>query len=217
MKLSENTLAVLKNFASINSGVVLGSGKIQKTISPEKSIMVEAHLEDDIPSKFGIYDLNQFLGNVTTLRNPELTFTANDVTLDDGDLSLTYHACSPNLIISPPDKELVLKNVDVSFSLPNATLQKLLKVATMNGLPNLTVIGKDGELRLKIHEKANDTSNHGSVKIGDYVGEDFTATFKTENLKLLPDDYNVQVQKNAFARFENVNKTLTYFVALETK
>ena len=217
MKLSENTLAVLKNFASINSGVVLNAGKVQKSISPEKSILVEAQLEDDIPSKFGIYDLNQFLGNVTTLRNPELTFTNEDVTLDDGDLALTYHACSPNLIISPPEKELVLKTVDVTFSLPNATLQKLLKVATMNNLPNLTVVGKDGELRLKIHERANDTSNHGSVKIGDYAGADFTATFKTENLKLLPDDYNVEVQKNAFAKFVNVNKTLTYFIALETK
>lgn len=217
MKLSENTLAVLKNFASINSGVVLNAGNTQKTISPEKSILVEARLEDNIPSKFGIYDLNQFLGNVTTLKNPELSFTSESVTLDDGDLALTYHACSPNLIISPPDKELVLKTVDVSFALPNATLQKLLKVATMNNLPNLTVVGKDGELRLKIHERSNDTSNHGSVKIGDYAGADFTATFKTENLKLLPDDYNVEVQKNAFARFENVNKTLTYFVALETK
>lgn len=217
MKLSENTLAVLKNFASINSGVVLNAGKVQKSISPEKSILVEAQLEDDIPSKFGIYDLNQFLGNVTTLRNPELTFTNEDVTLDDGDLALTYHACSPNLIISPPEKELVLKTVDVTFSMPNATLQKLLKVATMNNLPNLTVVGKDGELRLKIHERANDTSNHGSVKIGDYAGADFTATFKTENLKLLPDDYNVEVQKNAFAKFVNVNKTLTYFIALETK
>lgn len=217
MNLSENTLSVLKNFSTINSGVVLTSGKVQKTISPEKSILVEAHIEDDIPSKFGIYDLNQFLGNLTTLRNPDLTFDNEWVTMNDGDLCLTYHACSPNLIISPPDKELVLKSVDVSFSLPSATLQKLLKVATMNSLPNLTVIGKDGELRLKIHERANDTSNHGSVKIGDYAGEDFSATFKTENLKLLPDDYNVEIQKNAFAKFQNVKKTLTYWIALESK
>ena len=217
MKLSENTLAVLKNFASINSGVVLKKGNTQKTISPEKSILVEATLEDNLSSDFGIYDLNQFLGNVTTLKNPELTFTQSDVTLDDGDLALTYHACSPNLIISPPDKELALKTVDCKFSLSNAVLQKLLKVATMNSLPNLTVVGKDGELRLKIHEKANDTSNHGSVKIGDYAGEDFVATFKTENLKLLPDDYNVELQKGAFAKFVNAAGNLKYFIALETK
>lgn len=217
MKFSDNTLAVLKNFSTINSGVVLKSGKTQKTISPEKSILVEATLEDNLPSDFGIYDLNQFLGNVTTLKTPELNFTSNAVTLDDGEFSLTYLSCSPNLIVSPPEKELALKQIDVSFALTNSVLQKLLKIAQMNNLPNLTVLGKDGELRLKIHEKANDTSNHGSVKIGDYAGDDFTATFKTENLKLLPDDYNVEVQKNAFAKFVNVNKTLTYFIALETK
>jgi hypothetical protein len=217
MKLSESSLSVLKNFASINSGVVLQAGRTQKTISPEKSILVEVTLEDDFPSQFGIYDLNQFLGNVTTLKNPELTFTSEAVKLDDGELAFDYHACPSNLIISPPDKELVLKQVDVKFSLPNVTLQKLLKVAAMNNLPNLSVVGKNGELRLKIHEKANDTSNSGSIKIGDYAGSDFTASFKAENLKLLPDDYNVEIQSGAFAKFINQNGNLKYFIALETK
>lgn len=217
MKLSDNTLAVLKNFASINSGVVLSAGKTQKTISPEKSILVEATIDDDIPTQFGIYDLNQFLGNLTTLRNPELTFNKEAVTLDDGELSFDYRACSANLIITPPDKELVLKSVDVKFSLPNETLQKLIKVATMNGLPNLSVVGKNGALLLKIHERANDTSNSGTIKIGEYAGQDFTASFKTDNLKLLPNDYNVEIQKGAFAKFENASNTLKYFIALETK
>ena len=217
MKLSENTLSVLKNFASINGGVVLSSGKVQKTISPEKSILVEATIDDDIPTQFGIYDLNQFLGNLTTLRNPELTFSNDAVKLDDGELSFDYRACSANLIITPPDKELVLKSVDVTFSLPNVTLQKLIKVATMNNLPNLSVVGKNGELLLKIHERANDTSNSGTIKIGDYAGKDFIATFKTDNLKLLPNDYTVEIQERAFAKFEDAAKTLKYFIALETK
>jgi hypothetical protein len=217
MKLSDNALTVLKNFASINSGVVLNAGKIQKTISPEKSILVEATLEDDVPTKFGIYDLNQFLGNVTTLRNPELTFKNESVVLDDGELAFDYMACSPNLIITPPDKELALKTVDVKFNLPNAMFQKLLKMATMNSLPNLSVEGKDGSLNLLIHEKANDTSNRGAIKIGDYAGKDFIATFKTENLKLVPDDYDVEVQTGAFAKFENKAGNLKYFIALETK
>ena len=64
MKMNERTLTVLKNFASINSGVVLRPGLVQKTVSPESTILVEAHLEDDFTETFGIYDLNQFLGNV---------------------------------------------------------------------------------------------------------------------------------------------------------
>ena len=217
MKLSENTLSTLKNFAAINSGVVLAAGSAQRTISPEKSILVEATIDDDIPTQFGIYDLNQFLGNLTTLRNPELTFGKEGVVLDDGELSFEYRACSANLIITPPEKELILKSVDVTFFLPNDTLQKLIKVATMNGLPNLSVVGKNGELLLKIHERANDTSNSGTIKIGEYAGQDFTASFKTDNLKLLPNDYNVEIQKGAFAKFENAAKTLKYFIALETK
>ena len=88
MKLSEQTLTVLKNFASINSGVVLQKGNVQKTISPEQTILFEAKLEDNIPEPFGIYDLNQFLGNVTTLKNPELTFSDKSVIMDDGDIQL---------------------------------------------------------------------------------------------------------------------------------
>lgn len=217
MKLSDNALTVLKNFASINSGMVLNAGKVQKTISPEKSILVEATLEDNVPSKFGIYDLNQFLGNLITLRNPELTFSKDSVTLDDGELSFEYLACSPNLIISPPDKELMLKNVDVKFSLPNATFQKLLKMAAMNSLTNLSIEGKNGSLYLLIHERANDTSNKGAVNIGAYTDKDFIATFKTDNLKLVPDDYDVEVQIGAFAKFVNKAGNLKYFIALETK
>lgn len=218
MKLSDNALSVLKNFASINSGVVLKAGKTQKTISPEKSILVEATLEDDIPNEFGIYDLNQFLSVITSLKNPELTFSKDSVVLkDDDNFAVTYRGCSSNLIITPPEKELVLKDITTKFSLANATSQKLIKVASMINLPNLSVIGKGGELLLKIHEKANDTSNDGVQKIGEYAGKDFSATFKTENLKLLPDDYNVEVQAGAFAKFTNQNNNLTYFIALETK
>ena len=91
MKLSENTLTILKNFAAINSGVVLSPGKKQRTISPEKSILVEAVLDDDIPSEFGIYDLNEFLGIFTFLKNPEITFGNNLVVLiDEGGFKFTY-------------------------------------------------------------------------------------------------------------------------------
>lgn len=217
MKLSEYTLAVLKNFSSINGGVVLEKGSVQKTISPEKSILVEAELEDKIPSKFGIYDLNQFLGNVTTLNNPDLKFSEKYVEMKDDTFNLYYLSCSPELIITPPSKELTLKNPDVSFDITEAVLTKLLRLASMNSLPNLSVIGKDGELRLQAHEKSNDSSNHASTKIGTYKGKDFTATFKTENLKIIPDDYTVEVKSGAFARFTSKTKKLTYFIALETK
>lgn len=217
MKFSDNTLTILKNFASINSGVVFKQGNVQKTISPEKTILVEATLSDSLPVEFGIYDLNQFLGNITTLKSPELSFSDKVVTMKDDDMTFDYHACSPNLVLTPPDKELTLKQTDVTFVLPNNNLQKLMKIAVMNGLTHLSVVGRDGQLNLKIHEKANDTSNQGMIKIGEYAGDDFIASFNIDNLKLLPDDYTVELQVGAFARFVNKANTLKYFVPLESK
>ena len=221
MKLNENTLNVLKNFSAINTGLVLQKGNVQKTISPSKSVLVEVELEDSIPQQFGIYDLNQFLGNVTTLDSPELSFNDNLIQMNDGNVTFNYRACSPSLITSPPDKELALKQVDVSFILTNAILTKLLKLASMNNLTHLSVVGKNGEIRLQMHERANDTSNDASFKLNDYDGPNFMASFKVENLKLLPGDYSVEIQLNAFAKFvasSGVFKDkIKYFVALETK
>jgi hypothetical protein len=217
MKLSENTLSVLKNFSTINSGIVLQKGNVQKTISPEKSILVEAEIEDALPEQFGIYDLNQFLGNVSTLNNPDLTFSENTVLMSDGEITFNYYSCSINLIVSPPDKELKLKQVDVSFTLTNANLSKLLRLAAMNNLTHLSVVGKNGEIRLQTHEKANDTSNYASFKLNDYNGEDFTASFKVENIKLIPGDYDVEIQLGAFAKFVSKSGKIKYFIALESK
>lgn len=221
MKLSENTLSVLKNFSAINSGLVLQKGKTQKTISPEKSILVEVELDDSLPEQFGIYDLNQFLGNISTLNSPELTFSDSAVVMNDGEINFNYYSCSTNLIVSPPDKELKLKQTDVSFTLTNAVLTKLLRLASMNNLTHLSVVGQNGEIRLQTHEKANDTSNHASFKLNDYNGEDFTASFKVDNIKLIPGDYDVEIQLGAFAKFTAsagaFKDKIKYFIALESK
>lgn len=217
MQLSEYTLTVLKNFSTINSGLVIKSGNIQKTMAPDKSVLVQVEIDDSFPIEFGIYDLNQFLGNVTTMSNPELSFADKTVTMKDDLFSLVYYSCSPEVIISPPEKELVLKDPDVRFDLNNAVMTKILRLASMNNLPHLSVIGKSGELLLCSHDKSNAGSNHATTKIADHSGDDFTITFKTENLKIIPDDYSVEAKSGAFARFVSKNNKLVYFIALEAK
>lgn len=218
MKLTTRTLNILKNFASINSGLMLVPGKEQSTISsPSKAILVKAILDDDFPVEFTIYDLNQFLGIVTTLNDPDLTFTEKNVSVKDDNLTFTYNKCAPTMIVTPPRKELELDKVDVAFYLPNTILSKLLKIGAMTSLPHLSVLGKDGDILMQAHERSNDTSNFGWSKLGEFAGPNFTATFKTENIKLLPDDYRVELQVGKFAKFVNTAGNLTYFIALESK
>lgn len=221
MKFSEDTLVVLKNFASINSGLVLNKGNVQRTISSEKSVLAEATLEESIPFQLGIYDFNQFLGNVSALGDAELTFYDNRIVMSDGEIELNYYSSPTSNIISPPDKELKMKKVDASFVLTNNVLQKFLRLAAMNNFSNISLIGKDGEIRLHTHIKNVDTSNYASIKLNDYSGEDFAATFKVENIKLLPADYDVEIEFGAFAKFtcrSGIFKDkIRYFIALEAK
>ena len=217
MKLSENTLAILKNFSTINSGIVLKKGTAQRTMSPDKTILAEVTFEDEIANDFGIYDLPQFLGNISTLTNADVEFASDKVIMSDESVKLSYYSCSPTLITSPPDKSLEMKSVDVQFDLTVAQSQKLLRLAAMNSLPNLTVVGKNGKLLLKTHDKENDTSNFASMEIGNHMGNDFEKSFKTDNLKMIADDYKVSITFAGFALFESKNKNLKYFIALESK
>jgi len=217
MKLSETSLLTFKNFASINSGVVLNAGHVQRTWSVDKSILVEAELEESFPYIFGIYDLNQFLGNVTTLKTPTLTFSSDYVTLNDNDMNIKYRACDSELISSPPNKTLVLNEPDVTFDLTQVALTKILKLASMNNLFNISVIGENGKLRIQAHDKSNDKSNEIFTELDSWSGADFICTFRSENIKVIPDDYSVSIKLNAFSHFKSKTRNLSYFITLLTK
>lgn len=216
MKLSDYTLTILKNFSTINSGIVLLPGGKQRTIAVDGSIVAEAATDDITPVKFGIYDLNQFLGNVNTLNDPDLSFHDKKVEMEDSSTNLTYYAASLETIVSPPeDKAITLEHADSSFTLPEEVLNKVKKLADMNGLSNLTFVGSEGKIKLKAHERKNDTSNFVSSDLTDYEGEDFHSTFKTENFKMIPGNYTVEIKNGCFAKFSNQNHDLNYIIAME--
>jgi hypothetical protein len=218
MKLSERTLSVLKNFAQINSGIVLRKGKTLRTVSLENTILAEANVDEDFTETFGIYELNDFLGNVTTLTNPELTFTHENVLMKDGDIEFNYMASSLNLIVSPPeDKSIAMKDPDVSFDISQSNLQKLLRLAAMNDLTHISISNKNGGIYLQTLAVKNDTSNSVSLRVADYDGVDFKSLIKVENLKMISDDYNVVLKIGGFTSWTNKSGTLKYFIALEKK
>ena len=220
MKFSDYTLTVLKNFASINSGIVLEKGNVIRTMHPDKAILVEAEIEETIPVESGIYDLNQFLGCVTTMNKPDLTFKDNSIVMSDDSFSLDYRTCSTSLILRPGSKSITLTDPDAKFNLTSSTLTKILRLASMNNLPNLSLMSKSGELYLQVHDKANDSATVVKTKLVDvHQGDDFTATFKTEYLhsKVIPDDYFVEVKFDAFAKLTSKSNKLVYFIALDPK
>jgi len=215
MKLSEKTLTLLKNFSSINQSILFKEGSSLRTISVMKNILAEAAIEEEIPKDFGIYDLNQFLNGLALHQHPELDF-GNDgyAVIREGKMRSKYFFADPNVIVTPPDKEISLPSEDVCFQLNTQQLDKLLKAAAVYQLPDLSAIGEAGVVKLVVRDKKNDTSNDFAVVVGE-TDEEFVFNFKVENIKILPGSYDVVVSSKLLSRFSHQDFDLKYYIALE--
>tara|TARA_B100000686_G_C16734489_1_gene942768 strand:- start:1054 stop:1734 length:681 start_codon:yes stop_codon:yes gene_type:complete len=215
MKLSDKTLTLLKNFSSINQSILFKKGSSLKTISVMKNILAEATIEEDLPTDFGIYDLNQFLNGLGLHQNPDLDFeNQGHVVIREGRSRTKYFFADPQVIVTPPDKEISLPTEDVSFELSTSHLDKLLKAAAIYQLTDLAVVGGDGVVKIVVRDKKNDTSNDFSIVVGE-TESTFSFNFKVENIKILPGTYDVVVSRNLLSRFTCRDYDLTYYIALE--
>ena len=215
MKLSEKTLTVLKNFAGINNSILVKEGNQLRTISVAKNILAEANIDEEFPRQFGVYDLNQFLNGLSLHQDPDLDFTEESyLNIREGKRRVKYFYADPQVIISPPDKQITLPTEDVHFQLESTSLDKLLKAAAVYQLPDLSAVGGDGVVKLVVRDKKNDTSNEYSIVVGE-TDKVFSFNFKVENIKIIPGAYDVVVSSKLLSRFNNSNLNLTYYIALE--
>jgi hypothetical protein len=216
MKLSDNTLTLLKNFAGINQSILVKQGNKLRTISIAKNILAEAEITEEFPREFAVYDLNQFLNGLSLHQDPDLDFTENSyITIREGKRRVKYFYADPNVIISPPEKEIKLPSEDVCFQLETGALEKLVKAAAVYQLPDISAIGDAGVIRLVVRDKKNDTSNEYSIVVGE-TDEQFTFNFKVENIsKIVSGAYNVVVSRKLLSQFTNTKHNLFYWIALE--
>ena len=216
MKLSEKTLALLKNFSTINQSILFKKGNTLRTMSVMKNILAEADIEEEIPQDFAIYDLVQFLNGIDLYDNHELDFkNESHLFIRGGKNNRTkYFFADPSVIVAPPEKTLTLPSEDVSFTFDNNQLISILKASAIYGLPDLSAVGEAGVVKLVVRDKKNDTSNEFAINVGE-TDKKFSFNFKVENIKILAGTYNVVISEKLLSRFVNENYNLTYFIALE--
>ena len=153
MTLCDNTLMVLKNFAGINNSILVKKGSKLRTMSVAKNILAEADITEDFPREFGIYDLNQFLNGLSLHQDPNLDFSEDTyLTIREGKRRVKYFFADPQVIVSPPEKEINLPTQDVCFQIESITLDKLLKAAAVYQLPDLSAVGKNGVIKLVVRD-----------------------------------------------------------------
>jgi hypothetical protein len=215
MILSENTLNVLKNFSTINQGIVVKPGKTLRTISSNKAILAEAIVDEDFPNEFGIYDLHKLLG-VVDKNSAEVEFEKEFLVFRSvGKIRLRYTA--PTLILTPPNKSINIPSYDVKFTLSAEILSWIFSMASVLKCPNIVVKsdGKGSDINIWAMDVKGEIVDDATVKVDGESDISFQAVLKIDNLKVLPGSYNVELSSVGVGKFSHTTKNLIYWIATE--
>lgn len=215
MKLSKETIEVLKNFSSINSNILVNPGDVLTTVSPVKNVLAEAKIPEAFPIQFGLWDLTKFLGVISLFQDPEFVFDEKHVTIYNKNSSVKFFYSEPKLLTAPT-KKIQMPDVVVNFELKQKDFSELMKAAAVLQLPDICVRSNDDKIEMVVLDKKDTTSNSYSIVVGDNTNNaTFTFYMKAENLKLIPGDYDVGIGEKVVSRFVSKNRYLTYWIALE--
>ena len=217
MKLSDQTLEVLKNFSDINTNILVKPGSELSTISTMKNILAKATITESFDKQFAVYDLSELLGIVSAIEKPDVDISNEKfMTIGStGSKSKAKYYYSDESVVTSPQKDVVMPDADVNFQLKDEILSKLLKMAAIMKLPDLSLVGVKGQdVILKVHDKKNSANSYEEF-VGTEASADFTFNFKIENLKIIPGDYDVAVSSKSISHFKNKVKPIEYWIALE--
>lgn len=220
MKLSDKTLTVLKNFGAINSGIFLKQGNVLKTVSSHKNILAQATIPDNIPSDFGIYDLNEFLSVLSLHKDDlELDFDSKNIVISGrkGRSKIKYRACDATMIVVPPEKQLTMPSPEITFEMSAEDFRWILDAANVLGSPQISVESDGETVTINTLDLANDAAHTDSLKLETVgTGAKYKMIFKTENIsKILPGAYEVKVSSKGISHFKNKTVPIEYWITTE--
>ena len=215
MILSDDTLELLKSFSTINQSLLFKSGNVLATVSPSKTIVAKATVNDTFPVEFAVYNLPEFLNDIGNFdHSPELTFEDNRVVMTDGEFSSSYPFDNAELIISPPKTDLELPSVDAEFKLSKSALLKVLRGASILARPEVAFICDGENISFSAIDVRNDMPKNFEHKVGQNT-KNFKFVFRLENMQLMPRDYDVTISHSGhIAHFKS--DIVEYYVVVES-
>ena len=217
MNLSNETLTILKNFATIQPNIVFKAGQEIKTIAEAKNIVAKATITETIPQNFGIYDLNDFLSSMSLFSQPTFAFAddGKSASISEGKSSLKYFF-SDESSLTHPQKDVAMPPIDVSFTLTADTLAALRKATSLLSVNTISVEDAGSGIVVRVKDPKNSTSNsYGTEVEGNNNGHTFKFHFDIANFKILPGDYDVSISGKLISHFKHKTQPVEYWIALE--
>lgn len=214
MKISSETINILKNFSGINANLVFKPGKELKTISEAKTIMANASILEEFPQDFGVYDLNEFLSLYNLMEDPDLSFSDKYMIMSDGSQKIKYFYSEID-ILTQPTKDINMPECEVVLDITSTDLDKIRKAAAVLGHSELAFSSDGGEVVASVFNEKDSTANTFDINLNTTSTETFNYVFSISNLKMLQGDYKVSISSRLISNWRNADNPLDYFIALE--
>ena len=214
MKLSPNTLNILKNFATIQPNLVVNPGSVIKTIAESKSILAEAQVTETFDKTFGLYDLNEFLNVYTLLEDPEVEFNDDHLKLESGNCVLTYRFSEIGNLTTPT-KSIQLNEGDVTLSLTENQIAAIRSAASVLGHAIVGFVGDGNQIKVAVHDPIGGNGNALEIDLDIKTNHTFHLNFQTAEIKVLSGDYDVILSKKLISKWVNKSDAVTYYIALD--
>lgn len=213
MKIDSRMREILKNFSTINPSIVFKPGRVLRTTSQLKTVLAHATIGQDIESSFAISDLNRFLSALSLFDEPTVELERTRLSISDGKQKVNYTFGDPDLIVAPSsDKKPSMPSTEVSFALTNETLQQVRRAMGVLSTPELAVVGDGNKILLQAVDSKKPGSDTFAIEVGT-TSHTFSMYFRADNIKLLPDNYQVEISSKRIAHFAGTD--VEYWVAVE--
>jgi len=215
MKISENTINILKNFSNINGSILVRPGNVLTTVGVQRTIYATATVEEEFPQQFAIYELPKFLGILSLFQDHDITFGEHQLTIVGGNHIVNFTYADVSTIIAPPiDKKIVVDPAEIEFKINHFDFHKVLKAAAILQVPNIAVVGDGETIKISAVNSKNPTSDTFSIEVG-ATDKRFNMVFRVEYLvKLLPLSYNIKINSKGISSFTDNN--IQYFIMTES-
>lgn len=220
MKLSSETLQILKNFSQINQSIQIKEGSVIRTMSPTSTLMAKASVDEYFPQMFCIFDLSKFLGLITLFDDPDLEFHDKYMTISNSKQRVNYTYCDPSHIDAPPEKEIVIPSPFVELEINQQTFVHIMKAASVLQSPEICISGDGNVASINAINSKNTSADTFKIDIG-HTSHVMDIIFKTDNMKVVTfplgknstDDFYCKISGQGVGYFKCDN--IEYWIAAE--
>ena len=216
MKISENTLKMLKWMTSVNGGIKIDEGNKLYSKSESQAMCCVCEVEETFPKAFVTTNLAKFLSLVELIEDPEFEFEDKYVTVTSGDgkNKVQFYLSDPALVNQSNKIPKDQKDIAIQFHLNSEDLTKVYDAAKVLNVSDITLKTEAGNIYMIISNRAVSSGDFIKIKVGecDPDLENIEFFYRKQNLKLIPSySYDVTVFSVGLTKFIATNADYNEF------